>query len=246
MIELGIGRPGGGVPYDSVSKEFLDMPKEFESVITRRSIDEEHHAEFEMLMTYYKCALMHVETKVKIMREEFALERNRNPIEYHKTRLKSESSIIEKMHRRGLPVNLETMVENITDIAGLRVVCSYPQDVYNIAEYLVAQDDVTLIERKDYIAKPKPSGYRSLHLIVEVPIFIRNEKREVKVEVQLRTIAMEFWANLEHKLRYKKDLSPDLLELTSNELLECAELSAALDLRMQRIRDVLETSEEKE
>lgn len=237
MIKLGIGRPGGGVPYDSVSKEFLDMPKEFESVITRRSIDEEHHAEFEMLMTYYKCALMHVETKVKIMREEFALERNRNPIEYHKTRLKSESSIIEKMHRRGLPVNLETMVENITDIAGLRVVCSYPQDVYNIAEYLVAQDDVTLIERKDYIAKPKPSGYRSLHLIVEVPIFIRNEKREVKVEVQLRTIAMDFWASVEHKLQYKQSIDPEVAEQLKLELAECAELSAALDYRMQSIRN---------
>lgn len=187
---------------------------------------------------------MHVETKVKIMREEFALEKNRNPIEYHKTRMKKESSIIEKMHRRNLPVNLETMVENITDIAGLRVVCSYPQDVYTIAEYLINQDDVTLLERKDYINKPKKSGYRSLHLIIEVPIFIRDEKRQVKVEVQLRTIAMDFWASVEHKLQYKQSVDPEEAEQLAVELAECAELSAALDYRMQSIRNRI-TKDEK-
>lgn len=213
------------------------MAKEFESLKTVSRFDADHRDEFEMLMTYYKCALMHVETKVKIMREEFALEKNRNPIEYHKARMKTESSIIEKMHRRDIPVNLECMVENITDIAGLRVVCSYPQDVYNIAEYLISQDDVTLIERKDYIKNPKPSGYRSLHLIVEVPIFIRNDKREIKVEVQLRTIAMDFWASVEHKLQYKQSVDPEEAEQLGLELAECAELSAALDYRMQSIRN---------
>lgn len=202
-----------------------------------RSLIRENRQEFETLMAYYRCALMEVETKFNVLNEEFSLQHNRNPIEYHKTRIKKEASIIEKMHRRGLDVDLETMEQNIFDIAGLRIVCSYPQDVYMLADCLLQQDDITLIERKDYIENPKPSGYRSLHLIVEVPIFLRNEKRKMKVEIQLRTIAMDFWASVEHKLQYKQNVDPELAERLAAELADCAEQSAALDYRMQSIRN---------
>lgn len=202
-----------------------------------RIILKEHRAEFETLMTYYRCAMMEVETKIKVLREEFNLEINRNPIEYHKTRLKSEASIIEKLQRRGYPIDVQSIEENLFDIAGIRVVCSYPQDVYSVAECLTKQDDITLIQCKDYIKNPKPSGYRSLHLILEVPIFLRNEKKMMKVEVQLRTIAMDFWASVEHKLQYKQSVDPEEAERLAMELAECAEMSASLDYRMQSIRN---------
>ena len=151
---------------------------------------------------------------------------------------------MEKLQRRGLPVDLKTMEENLFDIAGIRVVCSYPQDVYTLAECLIGQDDVKLIEQKDYIKNPKPSGYRSLHLIVEVPIFLRNEKRPVKVEIQLRTIAMDFWASVEHKLQYNQKVASEEAEQLARELAECADMSASLDYRMQSIRNRISDIEE--
>ena len=128
---------------------------------------------------------------------------------------------------------------NIFDIAGIRIVCSFIDDIYMLADCLLQQDDITLIEKKDYIKKPKPNGYRSLHLIVEVPIFLQNEKKLMKVEVQLRTIAMEFWANLEHQLRYKKDVPANIHEQTSTKLYQCAKLSAILDDQMKEIKDTI-------
>ena len=148
------------------------------------------------------------------------------------------------MLRKKLPFTLEAIENNIFDIAGIRVVCSFVDDIYMLADCLLQQDDITLIERKDYIKNPKKNGYRSLHLIIEVPIFLQNEKKIMKAEVQLRTIAMEFWANLEHQLRYKKDLSPELMEQTSYQLSECARLSAVLDEQMQAIRDIIEKEED--
>lgn len=148
------------------------------------------------------------------------------------------------MLRKNLPFTLEAIENNIFDIAGIRVVCSFVDDIYMLADCLLQQDDITLIERKDYIKNPKKNGYRSLHLIIEVPIFLQNEKKIMKAEVQLRTIAMEFWANLEHQLRYKKDLSPELMEQTSYQLSECARLSAVLDEQMQAIRDIIEKEED--
>lgn len=206
----------------------------------------EDFARFRELMAAYRCAMLEVETKFRVLNEQLSLSHAYNPIQTINSRLKTPDSIRGKLKRRNLLMHPDTIEKELFDIAGIRVICSFRDDIYMLADCLLQQDDVRLIQRKDYIAEPKENGYRSLHLVVEVPIFLLNEKRWVKVEVQLRTIAMEFWANLEHKLRYKKDLPADMLELTSNELLECAELSAALDLRMQRIRDVLETSEEKE
>ena len=190
---------------------------------------------YRKLMAYYTCAMMEVETKLNVLNEEFSLQYDRNPISAIKTRLKSFDSIIEKLQRKGLPMDdFDVIEQSLNDIAGVRVICSFPEDVYMLAEALLKQDDIRLLERKDYIASPKANGYRSLHLIVEVPIFLAQEKRPMKVEVQLRTIAMDFWASLEHQLKYKKELE-NTEELT-RELLECAEVSAALDAKMEEIR----------
>lgn len=192
------------------------------------------------MATYYRCAMMEVETKFKVLNEQFSLQYDRNPIEGIKTRLKSADSIIEKMRRKNIPFTFEALEQNVFDVAGVRIVCAFPEDIYMLADCLLKQDDITLIERKDYIKNPKDSGYRSLHLIVEVPIFLENEKRMMKVEVQLRTIAMDFWASLEHKLRYKKSIEPDMAGDLAKEMLECAEISADLDRRMETVRNQIE------
>lgn len=201
---------------------------------------------FATLMTYYRCAMMEIETKFKVLNEQFALQYDRNPIETIKTRIKSPEGIIRKLRKRSLPLTVNSIEENITDVAGIRIICSFPQDIYRLADYLLEQDDITLIEKKDYISNPKESGYRSLHLIVAVPIFLANEKRLMKVEVQLRTIAMDFWASLDHKLRYKKDIPAEEIQKLSYELKECAEMSTVLDLRMETIKNRLSQYSEKD
>ena len=201
---------------------------------------------FNLLMSYYECAIMEVETKFRVLNHEFSLEYDNNPIESIKTRVKSYDSILKKIRRKNIPLNLEAIEENLKDIAGVRVICSFPDDIYKLAESFLKQDDITLIERKDYIKNPKPSGYRSLHLIVQVPIFLQNEKKMVNVEVQFRTIAMDFWASLDHKMRYKKELSDEEVEILQEELYDCASQSAALDERMQRIRDRITQKRKKE
>lgn len=192
------------------------------------------------LFTYSECAMMEVETKFRVLNEEFMLVYDHSPIETIKTRLKSMHSLVEKLNRYHLPLSLESIKENINDIAGVRIICSFPEDIYALAECFLRQDDITLISSKDYIKNPKKNGYRSLHLIISVPIFLEHEKRDMKVEVQFRTIAMDFWASLEHKIRYKKDLPPELADELYDELLECALLSTDLDLRMQSIRTRLD------
>lgn len=201
---------------------------------------------FDLLMSYYECAIMEIETKFRVLNHELSLEYDNNPIESIKTRVKSYDSILKKIRRKNIPLNLQAIEENLKDIAGVRVICSFPDDIYKLAESFLKQDDITLIERKDYIKNPKPSGYRSLHLIVQVPIFLQNEKKMVNVEVQFRTIAMDFWASLYHKMRYKKELSDEEVEILQEELYDCAKQSAALDERMQRIRDRITQKREKE
>ena len=192
------------------------------------------------LMSYYRCAILEVETKFRVLNEQFSLEHKYNPIDSIKTRLKSPQSIRDKLTRKNLPLSLESIENKLFDVAGIKVICSFVDDIYMLADCLLQQDDIKLIKKKDYIKNPKQNGYRSLHLIVEIPIFLQNEKRIMKVEVQLRTIAMEFWANLEHKLRYKKNLSEETLEMTARELNECAEMSTLLDSKMQKVRDAIE------
>lgn len=207
---------------------------------------QENRKPFNLLMSYYECAIMEIETKFKVLNHELSLEYDANPIESIKTRVKSYDSILKKIRRKNIALNLDSIEENLRDIAGVRVICSFPDDIYKLADSFLRQDDITLIERKDYIKNPKPSGYRSLHLIVQVPIFLQNEKKMVYVEVQFRTIAMDFWASLDHKMRYKKELSDEEVEILQEELYDCARQSAALDERMQRIRDRITQKRKKE
>ncbi|MBE7011849.1 MAG: GTP pyrophosphokinase family protein [Ruminococcaceae bacterium] len=195
----------------------------------------ENFEKYNKMMAYYKCAMMEIETKFNVLNEEFSLQYDRNPINGMKSRLKNPISMKEKLERKNLNFSVEDAEKNLNDIAGIRVICSFYDDVYMLADALLKQDDITLVEKKDYIKNPKPNGYRSLHLIVSVPIFLEKEKRMMKVEIQLRTIAMDFWASLEHQLRYKKDF--EFTDEMGKELLECATLSAELDGRMNKLRE---------
>ena len=192
---------------------------------------------FNQLMAYYRCAIMEVETKFKVLNEQFSLQYDRNPIESIKTRIKSTEGIIKKANKKKIPFTMQSIEENIRDIAGIRVICSFSEDIYMLADCLLKQDDVKLIEMKDYIKHPKESGYRSIPLIIEIPIFLQNEKRPMKVEVQLRTIAMDFWASLDHQLRYKKDVADP--ELISGRLKHCADVISQTDLEMQEIKNMI-------
>lgn len=221
------------MPQEALTTTKID-PKAAEKLIELFKSQEE----FKAMMNDYRCAMMEIETKLKVLNENLSLSQKRNPIETIKCRLKSPKSILEKLWRKGLPLTIENIRNEVCDIAGVRVICAFPEDVYLLANYLLMQDDIRLIRAKDYIKKPKDSGYRSLHLIIGIPIFLPEEKREIKVEIQLRTIAMDFWASLEHKMKYKKDL-PNAEEI-AKELKKCAEKIAQLDQSMQAINNKIE------
>ena len=193
----------------------------------------ENEDQFKELMAYYRCALMEVSTKFNVLQEELSLKVDRNPIESIKTRLKTPESILEKLDRKGLDITIENLERYINAVAGLRVICSFPSDLYQLADALLMQDDVILIEKKDYMQNPKPNGYRSLHLIIAIPIFLHDHKKVMTVEVQFRTIAMDWWASLEHKILYKKNL-PEM-PVIEESLLRCALRSYYLDLEMESI-----------
>ncbi len=203
-----------------------------------RLLAQEYTMPFKELMAYYRCAMMEVSTKFNVLNEELSLQYDRNPIESIKTRLKSPESILEKCKRKNIPVNAKSIEDNIYDIAGVRVICAFPSDIYMMADALLKQDDIKLINLKDYIKNPKETGYRSLHLIVEIPIFLHDEKKFMKVEVQFRTISMDWWATLEHKIKYKKNY--ELTRQTEDELKECARVSAELDKKMEQIHKNVE------
>lgn len=194
------------------------------------------------LMNKYRCAIMEVETKLNVLNAEFSLQYDRNPFESIKSRLKSPRSIIGKLLRKDLIGDEATLAKNIEDnlydVAGIRVVCAFQEDIYCLADLLTSQDDIRLIRVKDYIKNPKPNGYRSLHLIIEVPVFLKEGKTPVKVEVQFRTIAMDFWASVDHKLRYKKGVENE--EEIVEKLRQCATVIAGLDNEMQKIRSMIE------
>ncbi len=190
---------------------------------------------FQSVMMMYNCAIKEVRTKFEVLNDELSASSNRNPIEMIKSRVKKPESIVNKLLRRNLPVDIGSIMENLNDVAGVRVICSFINDIYKIAQMFSGQDDITVLEVKDYIQNPKPNGYRSYHMIVEVPVFFSSVKQNIKVEVQLRTIAMDFWASLEHTMKYKKDVQN--AEKIALELKECADLITEADFRMQEINN---------
>lgn len=193
--------------------------------------------QFEELMMMYSSAIREVRTKLEVLNDEFQVRRSHNPIAYIKFRVKKPTSILEKLKRRGYPVSLESVEENLHDVAGIRVICNYVQDIYMVADMLTSQNDITLLQVKDYIANPKPNGYRSLHLVLEVPVFFSDGCKPMKVEVQIRTIAMDFWATLEHHLKYKTE--GPVPEEIAQELKACSDVIADTDCRMQNIYNSL-------
>lgn len=194
--------------------------------------------QFQQIMMMYTCAIREVRTKLEVLNDELSVRNQRNPIEMIKFRVKKPESIIEKLHRRGLPVSLESVVNNLDDVAGIRVICSFIDDIYEVADMLIRQDDVHVIAIKDYLKHPKSNGYRSYHMIIEVPVFFSDRKKPMRVEVQIRTIAMDFWASLDHQLKYKKELvdGSDI----SRELKDCADVIAQTDEKMLDIRKRIE------
>lgn len=189
--------------------------------------------QFQEIMMIYESAIKQLETKLEILNKEYKVTGRRNPIETIKSRIKSPDSIAKKLEKKGLSVNFKTMTENLQDIAGVRVICPYISDIYNVKDILLKQPDIKLIEQKDYIENPKQSGYRSLHIVVEVPVYLSQTKHNVRVEIQLRTIAMDFWASLEHELKYKNEQKiPDSVR---RELFRVAETIAMTDREMEEI-----------
>ena len=189
--------------------------------------------QMQQVMMLYESGIREIKTKLDILSDESRLSGKPSPIDAIKSRIKSPRSIIGKLKRRGFPISLQSMMVNLNDIGGIRVICPFIEDIYTVADMLMRQDDLKLIDRKDYIENPKPNGYRSLHLILEVPIFLSDRTQPVHIELQLRTIAMDFWASLEHQLRYKSDV--EVPPHVSADLKACADVIAATDEEMQRI-----------
>lgn len=200
--------------------------------------------QYKQIMFFYESGIRQLTAKLDILNKEFQFCNDRNPIESVKSRIKSQESILLKMEKRGLPLTFSCMMNNIRDIAGVRVVCPFITDVYQVARLLIGQPDVELVQIKDYIRKPKENGYRSLHLIVMVEVHFSDRKRKVPVEVQLRTIAMNFWASTEHQLRYKKE--QDFTEEIHRQLKKCAKLMSQADEIMQKLAENLNVSEEED
>jgi putative GTP pyrophosphokinase len=188
---------------------------------------------FSQIMMMYNCAIREVRTKFEVLNDELSTTTKRNPIEMIKSRVKKPTSILNKLNRLGYEVNVDSLMNKLHDVAGVRVICSFIDDIYRVADMFAAQDDITILEVKDYIKKPKASGYRSYHMIIEIPVFFSNKKQNIQVEVQLRTIAMDFWASLEHTMKYKRKV--ENAEEIALELKECADLISEADVRMQSI-----------
>jgi putative GTP pyrophosphokinase len=189
--------------------------------------------EFQRFLMEYRFGLAEVETKISILREEFQEMHDYNPIEHVTSRVKSPDSLVDKVRRKGIDADLASVRAAITDIAGVRITCSFTDDAYRLFDLLTHQDDITVVGVKDYIAAPKENGYKSLHAIVEVPVFLSSGRVSVPVEIQFRTIAMDFWASLEHKIYYKYDRDVPAHLLSS--LKEAADTAAELDARMEHL-----------
>lgn len=197
----------------------------------------EREARFNQIMMMYSCGIREVTTKLEILNDDLKARYQRNPIHSIKSRIKSPVSIAKKLKKKSIPVCVESIRDNLNDVAGVRVICSFIDDIYTITEMLTSQTDITLVKLKDYIENPKPNGYRSLHLIIEVPVFFADRMRPMRVEVQIRTIAMDYWASLDHQLRYKKDdLDEQVRVEMEKKLRHCADVISETDMEMLDIR----------
>ena len=194
-----------------------------------------HEALYQETMMRYHCAILEMRTKLEVLSKDLAVRYRRNPIEFIESRLKKPSSIARKLRRNGSEITVENMVEQVSDIAGIRVLCAYIDDIYEIARMLARQTDVRIITVKDYIKSPKDNGYRSYHMIVEIPVFFSDEVRPVRCEIQIRTIAMDFWATLDHDIQYKKEVED--AEEIMRELKACADVIHSTDEKMMRLRE---------
>ncbi len=226
-----------------MDKELQFSLTDFNEAIKNSEDIKKQFRDFEQVMMMYNCAIKEVLTKFEVLNDDMSLQRKRNPIEMIKSRVKRPESIAAKMKKRGLGISITSMMDNIHDVAGVRVICSFVDDIYEIASMLSSQDDIKVIAVKDYIKNPKKNGYRSYHMIVEIPVFFSSKKQNVKVEIQLRTIAMDFWASLEHKMKYKKDAQG--MDFVESELKKCADSIAENDIRMQEINRMIEQIEKR-
>ena len=209
------------------------LPKKYEAI-----------DEWKTLMFLYDSALREISTKIEILNNEFLHVHNYNPIEHVKSRIKSAESIVKKLKRDGHEATVDNMVKYLNDIAGIRIICSFTSDIYKIADMISNQNDVKVLMIKNYIANPKPNGYKSYHMVVSIPIFLSDGPVDTKVEIQIRTIAMDFWASLEHKIYYKfEGNAPSYI---SEELKECADMVNMLDERMLSLNEAIKALEESE
>lgn len=224
-------------PNSELAQSFLKVP----DMVQVPDILIAQAFQFQEAMMMYTCAIREAKTKLEVLNDELSVRNKRNPIEMIKSRVKKPVSIVEKLKRRGLDISIQSMLDHLDDVAGIRVICSFVDDIYQVAEMLVRQDDVQVLAVKDYIKHPKENGYRSYHMIIEIPVFFSNEKKYMRVEVQIRTIGMDFWASLDHQLKYKKEL----LEASqiSEELRRCAEVISRTDEEMLSIRRRIEFQE---
>lgn len=227
---------------DTEENQMMVIPKVDKEIYEQRRKMAGTMVDYKEMRMRYSCAIKEVRTKFDVLNSEFNVRYQRNPITSINSRLKSSTSIMEKLNRKGLSFTVENVEKNLYDVAGIRVVCSYVDDIYVLAEALAQQDDITVIRRKDYIRNPKPNGYRSYHMIVSVPVFFSDQTREMAVEVQIRTIAMDFWASLEHQLKYKQEV-PNQAEIVKS-LTACAEQIALIDEQMWQVRQQIERSED--
>ncbi len=214
-----------GTPEEGEEGLFMD-------IITGRDGDVDNWKE---VMLIYGSALKQIGTKLEILNDEFQHVHSYNPIEHIKSRIKTAESIVKKLRRYGYESTISNMVEYINDIAGIRVICSFMSDIYRIADMISNQRDIKVISVKDYLKNPKPSGYRSYHMIVTVPVYLSDRIVDTKVEIQIRTVAMDFWASLEHKIHYKFEVN--VPEHIQGELIECADMVAALDDKMLSLNE---------
>ena len=199
--------------------------------------------QFEALMVKYRAAIREVTTKLEVLSDEFSASARRNPIDNIQSRIKRPYSIARKLRKMGVPADVAAIQAYLNDVAGVRVICPFLDDIYAIADMLLRQDDIRLIKQKDYIKNPKSNGYRSLHLIVEIPVFFSWGKELMRVEIQIRTVAMNFWASLEHKINYKfEGKAPEHIR---RELVECAKMVSQLDARMLALNEEIQSLEEK-